>query len=176
MKTSAGPSRQRGAADRRTHPRYTFTADAEITEDASGKHIAARIADLSERGCQAETGNPLPLGTDATIRITKGPGSFETRGRVVYSSRNNMGIAFSEIAPAQAAVLEDWLGLSRERDWLTLNRRRTQRVLVRVPVRVSARSGSALRFQEDTHTLAISAHGASIQLLRRWPKQIGWSS
>jgi hypothetical protein len=165
-KTPAGPLPQRGVADRRTLPRYTFTADAEIVEEISGKRIEARIADISQRGCQAETSNPLPLGTQASIRITKGSESFETRGRVVYSSPSSLGIAFSDIQPAQAAVLESWLGLSRERDWLTLNRRRTQRVLVRVPIRVSAQSGSASQFQEQTHTLAISAHGASIQLLR----------
>jgi hypothetical protein len=163
-KAPAGPPAQRRDADRRTQPRYNFTADAEIIEEKSGTRTEARIADISQRGCYAETNSPFPLGTTTKIRISKGGDSFVAQARVVYSSVKGMGLAFPDIAQEQVQILETWLGPLRERDWLILNRRRTQRVLVRVPVRVSAQSTPASRFDEDTHTLAISAHGALIPL------------
>jgi hypothetical protein len=163
-KAPAGPAAPRRAADRRTQLRYKFSADAEISEEKSGTRMEARIDDISERGCHAETNSPFPLGTETRIRISKGGDSFSAQARVVSSSVNGLGLAFSHIAPDQLPILEVWLGSSRERDWLTLNRRRTQRVLVRVAVRVSAQNPPASRFDEDTHTLAINAHGASIPL------------
>lgn len=81
-----------------------------------------------------------------------------------------MGLAFSDIAPDQVPVLETWLGSSRERDWLTRNRRRTQRVLMRVRVRVSSQSSAPSRFDEETYTLAINVHGASIPLSKHVSK------
>ncbi len=51
----------------------------------------------------------------------------------------------------------------REKDLLTLNRRRTQRVLMRVRVRVSGHNGTS-QLDEQTHTLAVNAYGASILL------------
>jgi hypothetical protein len=163
-KTPAGPAASRRAADRRTQSRYKFAADAEVIEEKSGTRIEARINDLSERGCHAETTSPFPLGTETQIRIHKGGSSFAAQARVVSSSANGLGLAFSHIAPDQFPILETWLGSSRERDWIILNRRRTQRVLVRVAVRVSAENPPGSRFDEDTDTLAINAHGASIPL------------
>ena len=75
-----------------------------------------------------------------------------------------MGLAFSEVPPDQLPTLESWLGSSRERDWLTRNRRRTQRVLMRIRVRVASQGSPASRFDEETYTLAINVHGASIPL------------
>jgi hypothetical protein len=81
----------------------------------------------------------------------------------VFSSNNGIGLAFAEIAKEQHEVLEKWLGPLRERHWVILNRRKTQRVLVRVPVRVSEQA-PASHFDEDTQTLALNAHGALILL------------
>jgi hypothetical protein len=52
----------------------------------------------------------------------------------------------------------------REKDLLTLNRRRTQRVLMQVRIRISNSDPNASQFEEQTHTLAVNAHGASILL------------
>jgi hypothetical protein len=163
-KASGGPPAQRGAADRRTRPRYRFTAHADVIHEASGKKVEANIVDISERGCHAETNEPLPLGTETKILIRKSGDSFAIQARVVYSSGSSMGLAFSDIPPDQLPILETWLGSSRERDWLTRNRRRTQRVLMRVRVRVSSQGSAPARFDEETHTLAINVHGASIPL------------
>jgi hypothetical protein len=52
----------------------------------------------------------------------------------------------------------------RQKDMLTLNQRRALRVLMRVRIRVSNHGTDASKFDEQTHTLAVNAHGASILL------------
>jgi hypothetical protein len=154
-----GPGR---VADRRKHPRYVFTAGAELAEPETGARIEARIIDISQRGCHVETPRSFPLGTAIRVQVTKGGDCFVAPARVVFSSAKGMGLAFAEIAREQYDVLEKWLGPLRERHWLILNRRKTQRVLLRVPVRVSQHT-DASQF-EETHTLALNAHGALILL------------
>lgn len=165
-KPSAGPSAQQRATDRRTQPRYRFTAPAEVIDEVSGTNVEANIVDISERGCHAETKKPFPLGTETKILIRKGGDFFATQARVVYSSGSSIGLAFAHIPEDQIPTLETWLGLSRERDWLTRNRRKTQRVLMKIRVRVSAQGSPASSFEEETYTLAISAQGASVPLTR----------
>src|SRR5262245_11473176 len=48
------------AADRRTHPRYTFAALAEVLATDSGARTTARVRDLSEQGCYLDTESPFP--------------------------------------------------------------------------------------------------------------------
>src|SRR2546427_1075334 len=76
-----------------------------------------------------------------------------------------MGLVFTGIDAERLQTLETWLAESRETSWLAANRRRSQRVLVTIPVRVSGQTGAGPRFEEETHTRAISAHGALILLL-----------
>ena len=83
------------------------------------------------------------------------------RARVVYiQPGKGMGLMFTAVEPEQLGTLNTWIAESREISWLAANRRRSQRVLMKIPVRVSGQAGAALFFEEDTHTLAISAHGA----------------
>jgi PilZ domain-containing protein len=154
----------RRVAERRTHPRYGFNAAAELTEEASSTQIKARIADISERGCYVENDRPFPLGTGVRVQITKDRDSFVAPARVVYSSAKGMGLAFGQLGENQLEVLEIWLGPLRERDWLVQNRRKTQRVIMRVPVRISGQNSAGSQFQEETHTLAVNANGALVVL------------
>ena len=154
----------RRAAERRTHPRYGFNADAEIIEEVSSTRIEARITDISQQGCYVETAQSLPLGTAIEVKITKGGESFIAPGRIVYSSDKGMGLTFGDIEKEQLEKLETWLGPLRERDWLSQNRRRTQRVIMRVPVRISGQNSVGSHFEEETHTLAVNANGALIVL------------
>ncbi len=150
-------------ADRRTHPRYEFIAAGEVVAAESGARIETRVRDVSQQGCYVDTSDALPLGTVTGVRITKGAQLFEARARVVYSrAGKGMGLVFTEIEPERHRTLETWIAESRETSWLAANRRRSQRVLMTVPIRVSGQRGAGLAFEEETHTRAISAHGALI--------------
>ncbi len=157
------PSVAPTGADRRTHPRYEFFAAAEVVPAESGARMETRVRDLSQQGCYVDTSDALPLGTVTDVRITKGAQRFEARARVVYSrATKGMGLVFTAIEPERLRTLDTWLAESRETSWLAANRRRSQRVLMTIPVRVSGKSGAGSPFEEDTHTRAISAHGALI--------------
>ena len=159
----AGPSVALAGADRRIHPRYEFVAAVVVRVAESGARIETRVRDLSQQGCYVDTNNPLPLGTATDVRITKGTQLFEARTRVVYSrAGKGMGLMFTALEPEQLRTLETWLAESRETSWLAANRRRSQRVLMTIPVRVSGQSAVGLPFEEETHTRAISAHGGLI--------------
>jgi hypothetical protein len=160
---SAGPSIAVTGADRRVHPRYEFTAAVEVLAAESGARIETRVRDLSQQGCYVDTSDALPLGTVTEVRIKKGAQLFEAQARVVYSrATKGMGLVFTTIGAEPQRILETWLAESRETSWLAANRRRSQRVLMTIPVRVSGKSGGGSPFDEDTHTRAISAHGALI--------------
>lgn len=152
-------------ADRRSHPRYEFTAVVEVAEAKSGKRVEARVRDLSQQGCYVDTESPLPLEAATEVRITKAAHSFEARARVIYSQASKgMGLVFTAIESKQLETLERWLADSRETSWLASNRRRSQRVLMKIPVRVSGRNRHGSPFEEETQTLAVSAHGALISV------------
>src|SRR5882762_10215278 len=159
----AEPSAALAGADRRIHPRYEFTAAVEVIAAESGARIETRVRDLSQQGCYVDTNKPLPLGTVTDVRITKRTQLFEARGRVVYSRvGKGMGLVFTAIEPEQRDTLATWLAESREPSWLAANRRRSQRVLMTIPVRVSGQNVLGAPFEEETHTRASSAHGALI--------------
>jgi PilZ domain-containing protein len=161
----ASPSAALAGADRRTHPRYEFIAAVEVVAAESGERIETRVRDLSQQGCYVDTNNPLPLGTVTDVRITKSAQLFEAGARVVYSrASKGMGLLFTTIEPEHLQTLGTWLNESRETSWLAANRRRSQRVLMTIPVRVSGQMGVGLPFEEETQTKAISAHGALILL------------
>ena len=160
---ATGNSTAVGGADRRTHPRYAFAGTVEVVAAESGARIEARLRDLSKQGCYLDISSPLPLETAANLRITKGIKSLEARARVVYTQTGKgMGLMFTAIEPQQLGTLDTWLAESRETSWLANNRRRSQRVVMKIPVRVSSQAAAGLLFEEETHTLAISAHGALI--------------
>jgi len=161
----AGPAVALAGADRRIHPRYEFVAAVEVRVAESDARIETRVRDLSQQGCYVDTDNPLPLGTVTDVRIKKGAQLFEARTRVVYSrAGKGMGLMFTAIEPEQLRTLETWLAESRETSWLAANRRRSQRVLMTIPVRVSGQNGVGLPFEEETHTRSISAHGGLIEV------------
>jgi hypothetical protein len=158
-----GPPLAPTGADRRTHPRYEFIAAAEVVAAKSGARMEMRVRDLSQQGCYVDTNNALPLGTVTDVRVTKGAQLFEAKARVVYSrAGKGMGLVFNTIEPEQRGTLETWLAESRETSWLAANRRRSQRVLMTIPVRVSGQNHVGSPFEEETHTRAISAHGTLV--------------
>jgi len=90
--------------------RCQLVASAEVTEPSSGTRLSARLSELGLGGCYIETLNPFPDGMQVHLRIVRDQGVFETKARVAYSQGNfGMGLAFSEMAPDQRSLLEDWL-------------------------------------------------------------------
>ena len=155
------PHTPQTAADRRANPRYAFRATAEVVSADSGATSKTRVRDLSQQGCYLDTDHPLALGTTAHVRMSKGAQSLEVQGRVVYNQPGRgMGLMFTAVKPEFGGTLDAWINESRETSWLANNRRRSQRVLVKVPVRVSVHAGATPLTEEETHTLAVSAHGA----------------
>ena len=155
------PLTPRAATDRRANPRYAFRGTAEVIASDSATKCETRVRDLSQQGCYLDTDNPLPLGSAAQVRMTKGAQALEVQGRVVYNQPGKgMGLMFTAVKPEHGGTLDAWINESRETSWLANNRRRSQRVLVKVPVRVSVRAGATPLTEEETHTLSVSAHGA----------------
>lgn len=162
-KGSAADSAAKTGADRRSHPRYAFTAAVEVTAEEPGARLKTRLRDLSQQGCNVDTDSPFALGTATEVRISKGAESFEAQARVVYNQPGKgMGLMFTAVERQQHITLNKWIAESREVSWLAANRRRSQRVLMKLPVRISGQGSGALFFEEDTHTLAVSVHGALI--------------
>ena len=169
------------ATDRRANPRYAFQASAEVVSSDSGQRSKSRVRDLSQQGCYLDTDSPLPLGTTADVLMTRGAKSLEVHGRVVYNQPGKgMGLMFTAVKPEYGGTLDAWISESRETSWLANNRRRSQRVLMKVPVRVAVDAGTTPLHEEETHTLAVSAHGALLavsaplyrgQRLRLWNPQ-----
>ena len=159
------PPAPRTGADRRVHPRYAFKAAIEVVSSKPSARIKTRVKDLSQQGCYVDTDSPLALGTITEVRLSKGAEAFEAQARVVYNQPGKgMGLMFIAIRPDQLQTLDAWIVESRETSWLAANRRRSQRVLMRIPVRVSGQVGTVSAIEEDTYTVAISAHGAMITL------------
>jgi hypothetical protein len=106
---TAVPDR-RSSTERRSHPRYLFTAAAEVAVPQSGAWNVARTNDLSAGGCYVDMVSPFPLGTVVGLRLRKEKKSFEAQAKVVSSQFGmGMGLMFTQIDPVQQSILERWL-------------------------------------------------------------------
>jgi PilZ domain len=153
--------------ERRQHRRYEFQAKVEIVDTSHNRSIQAEVSNIGQRGFFVSTPHPFPVGTDVRARIERGSQSAEVVARVVYSSeKQGMGLVFTDIALEQLGVLEEWLGKLREASWFLASRRRSQRVFLKVGVRVCMIPATNPPFEEDTQTLQVSAHGALLTLSR----------
>ena len=75
------------------------------------------------------------VGTATDVRIAKGVASFAARARVVSNQPGKgMGLMFTAVEPEHLGTLGMWISESRETSWLAANRRRSQRVLMKIPV------------------------------------------
>jgi hypothetical protein len=109
-------------AVRRTNPRFSFFADAEVTlRDGTG--VLAQVAELSSRGCYIDTLEPIPNHTKLRLRICDGISTCELHGKVLYLHSGGgfgifgMGVAFEEMGAEQQSAIEAWLrGLARRTD------------------------------------------------------------
>ena len=151
--------------ERRAHPRYKLTALTELMEIESGKKFKAQLINLGRAGCYLKAERSLPVGTAVGICITHRIKSFHAHATIVSAMPGKgMGLTFTAIEPNQLETLDTWLERSMESAWLVGNRRKNQRLLLSIPVQISGNNRLGQPFTEETHTITISANGASIPL------------
>jgi hypothetical protein len=151
------------AIDRRAEPRYKLTASVELEDAKSGVRIKASLGDLGLGGCQVHSNSPFPVGTDTNVHITKGKESFDAQANVVSSlAGKTMGLEFTAVEPGQLQGLKKLLAAALKILWLASNRRKSQRILMAIAVRVSGYDELGSSFKENTHTISISPLGALI--------------
>ena len=112
MDDSSGSPIEAGKAirERRSVPRYSLIAQAEVVEPVSGVRIAGRISEVSSKGCYVDLLNTLPVGTIVEVRVSRDQGKFLSRGRIVYAQEGmGMGVAFQETTPEQQQILDSWI-------------------------------------------------------------------
>jgi hypothetical protein len=102
--------RSRQHATPRAVKRCPLVASAEVVDQGSDAKLSARTSEVGLGGCYVDAFNPFPEGTLVILRILRDQGVFEAKGKVVYCHPSSgMGVAFTEMAPAQRLLLEDWL-------------------------------------------------------------------
>ena len=112
-------------ANTRTNPRFSFSADAEVTHH-DGMLTLGRLSQLSARGCYIDTLQPIPVGVELHLRISDGTSSCELPGKVLYiNSRGGVGIfgigvLFGDMTIDNHAAIDRWL---RERAGRYIQRR-----------------------------------------------------
>jgi hypothetical protein len=99
---------------RRTNPRFTFFADAEVTL-RDGTSVPAQLTELSSRGCYIDTLEPIPIGMKLRLRISGGMSTCEFHGKVIYVHSGGglamfgMGVVFGEMGTEQHSAIEAWV-------------------------------------------------------------------
>lgn len=107
----AGSPARVTASERRVLPRFPFTAIAEAVEPESHARISGRLSDIGEGGCYFEVMNPFAVGHNVRLHIFKDDQEFTAKARVLYSTGGiGMGLAFTDIEPAQRPLLDAWIG------------------------------------------------------------------
>jgi hypothetical protein len=108
--TESNNAAEAGPAERRRNLRFPFSAAVELVETKSGSKLIGRTSDLGLGGCYIDTLTPLPVDTEAKVRILRDNESFEAQVRVVYSSSGmGMGLAFVSAQPKQIRIFQRWL-------------------------------------------------------------------
>ncbi len=96
--------------ERRSVPRFSLIAAADIVEPASGVHISGRISEISRKGCYLDVLNTLPVGTHLRLTISRDQGTFSTEAKIIYAQDGmGMGILFLDTPAAQLQILDQWL-------------------------------------------------------------------
>jgi hypothetical protein len=96
--------------ERRKKGRFSFVANAEISETGSRTRLNARVSEISVNGCYLDMLNPLPIGTKVLVRIFTEADSFEASASVVYSHPNlGLGLAFQDVSQDSLPTLQKWL-------------------------------------------------------------------
>ena len=101
-------------SQKRVHPRFLFSADAEITL-RDGTSIPTQLDELSAQGCYMGVLKPIPSGTEFHLRIWEGIRACELEGKVIYLHSGNtlgicgMGVLFGNVGAKDRSVIDSWL-------------------------------------------------------------------
>ena len=98
------------SVERRKHPRYSFSAAADVVEIRSGARVQGRISDLARGGCYVDAMSPFAVGAEVNIGIAVESRAFFADARVVFAAPGmGMGLMFTSIEPEHLPVLKRWL-------------------------------------------------------------------
>lgn len=161
------PDRQRKISDRRTTPRYRLSSppEVEIFHLESGTPIKARLRDLGRGGCFVETDTSPSVGAELMVTLKKSGDHVKAQAQVVRVLPNEgLALAFTSMEADGFRILDSWLSTFVATTWVAESRRRSQRVAMKIEVRVSGYNAEGARFTEDTHTEQISAFGGLVAL------------
>jgi len=96
--------------DRRTCPRYNFTAEAEALDANSRAKMTARTSDISRGGCYVDTFCPFPRNSSVMLRIVRDKESLVAQAKVMYSKLGmGMGLSFTALEPDNKRILDRWI-------------------------------------------------------------------
>lgn len=105
-----GASGSTSVQERRTTPRFPFTAAAEVFDIGSQARVVGRSSDLGPEGCYIDTISPFAVGAAVRVRLEHELHEFEARAIVKYAHKSmGMGLVFNEIEPEHQAVLQKWI-------------------------------------------------------------------
>ena len=99
---------------KRANPRFDVFADAEITL-RDGTLIQGQLSELSARGCNICTLQPIPTGTELRLSISDGTSTCEVPGKVIYVNFGGglgifgIGVVFGEMTIDQRSAIDVWL-------------------------------------------------------------------
>lgn len=97
-------------SERRSVPRFSFIADAEVVEASTETRFVVRVSEIGMNGCYVDILNPVPAGLAVRVKILKDNQTFEAEGRVVYTHPTmGMGVLFTKMNPDQKRILEGWI-------------------------------------------------------------------
>ena len=93
--------------DRRAAPRREFIAHAELSDEGRSVRLKARVSDLCLGGCYLDMIHPLPPGTNIILDVSADSGSFQAKGKIIYSvPALGVGVAFLNPSPDLIAQIE----------------------------------------------------------------------
>jgi hypothetical protein len=99
---------------RRTTPRFSFCADADITL-RDGSWLPGQLSEISARGCYVDTIEALAVDTEIDLTICDGLNTCLVRGKVLYKHTggglgvNGMGVLFADMGVEQHSTIDGWL-------------------------------------------------------------------
>ncbi len=108
-------------AVRRSTPRYTLIATAEIVEPISNMRLSGRTAEIGLGGCYVDTLDTLPQGAVIELSIQKNGSTLKIWGRVAYTHESiGMGVQFFDVSPPQQTLLKQWIAELSSSEWTRL--------------------------------------------------------